>query len=390
MKRVLFVIPGLDHGGTNKSLKNLLGLMDSSGIQVQILALHAAGPYQKDFEQYLLPSVQAMTEAFGTFEKKNGNEPCLAFLQRLWWKLIYVVIYRRVDERLCAAVGRRLKYAKFDTVVAFQESTATVLSAHIPALKRIAWVRCDYKNYLKQRQSRESEENIYIRFDHVICVSEFTAEVFRTFYPGLADRVLSIHNMIDTKAIQSAALESIEDARFRKAAFTLVSVGRFAPEKRFAEIPAMAAYLKKRGIPFVWYIIGDGGSEKAAILNNLEKEKVSDRVILLGEKMNPYPYILSSDVLVCPSFTEACPNVVNEAKILHVPVVAADFPAAKEYIENDVNGIIAPIEQIAPVLAKLFSDKQYYKRLKDGISTFEYDNEEIKKRIEHTIYGETK
>ena len=385
MKRVLFVIPGLGHGGTNRSMKNLIGQIGNGDIDIEILALCGEGIYRDDFEKYLQNSAQAITEALGTLGKRRAKESLLSYLWRVWWKLIYVGLLRRSNEKLNALIGKRLKKINYDMVIAFQESAATGLAIHIPANRHIAWVRCDYENYVNSKKHFESEEPIYAQYDKIVCVSGYTAQVFRDFYPNLKDKVLHIYNMIDDRGIIASSKEKITDDRFVRDGIMLVSVGRFAKEKRFALIPGMCVELKKRGVRFKWYLIGDHGDEKPVILERIKEYGVEDSLILLGEKANPYPYIAQADILVCTSYTEACPNVVNEAKILHVPVVAADFPSAYEFINHGENGFIVPVEEMASVLIDLCEKKEKLKKVKDGISGFVYDNAQIKKQISELI-----
>lgn len=385
MKRVLFVIPGLSHGGTNRSLKNLIGRIGNIGIDIEILALCGDGLYREVFQKYLHNSVQVITEALGVLGKRRAKESFLSYLHRVWWKLIYVGLFRRANDKVYTLIGKHLKRMNYDTVISFQESVATGLAIHIPANRHIAWVRCDYSNYVNSEENFESEEPIYAQYDKIVCVSRYTAQVFKEFYPNLKDKVLHIYNMIDDKGIIASSKERISDDRFVREGITLVSVGRFAKEKRFSLLPGIVAEMKKHGVSFRWYLIGDHGDEKPVILERMKEFGVEDSLILLGEKANPYPYIAQSDILVCPSYTEACPNVVNEAKILHVPVVAADFPSAYEFITNGENGFIVPVEKMANLLIDLCERQEMLKKVKDGISAFVYDNHQIEKQIHELI-----
>ena len=385
MRKVLFIIPGLEHGGTNRSMKNLLGRMDYNDIQIEILSLCSSGIYYNDFEKHLQKEIQPITEALLTFGRRRSYESILSYLQRLWWKFVYIGFFKRSNDKIYTLLGRRLQKMNYDVVIAFQEGIATDVGAHISAHTHIAWVRCDYANYVQKKPCFKSEEALYSKYDKVICVSQYTARVFGEFYPGLHERILPIYNMIDTDSIVKLANSEIDDECFLKANMTLVSIGRFAPEKRFTAIPAIAGCLKKAGILFKWYIIGDGGTEKSKIVEKIQENNVQDCLILLGAKKNPYPYIAQSDILVCPSYTEACPNVVNEAKILHVPVVAADFPSAYEFITHGENGFIVPVEEMANLLIDLCEKKEMLKKVKDGISGFVYDNHQIEKQIHELI-----
>ena len=182
--------------------------------------------------------------------------------------------------------------------------------------------------------------------------------------------------------IIKSSKENTDDVRFANDKFTLISVGRMDIVKRFVCIPEIARKIKEQGCSFRWYIIGAGGTEEEKVRSEIEKNGVSEQVVMLGAKNNPYSYIARADVLVCPSITEACPNVVNEAKILHVPVVAADFPSAPEYIENKVNGIISPIDRIADEVVELYNNEEFYAKIKTAISGFEYLNDGIRQQLD--------
>ena len=118
-------------------------------------------------------------------------------------------------------------------------------------------------------------------------------------------------------------------------------------------------------------------------MRNVALCEVGDCVIYLGEKDNPYCYIRNSELLVNTSLSEACPYVINEAKILHKPVVCTDFGSAEEFIENGVNGYISPIESIHEPIISLIKNQELYDKMVSNISDFVYDN----KRIINQIVG---
>ena len=388
MKKILFVIPGLNHGGTNRFLKSVIFCNDHKKYSINILAMETNGFYYSSFEQYLLKAETTLVSSITSFKKRDNAEPILHFVLRLIYKLVFKLFYHGNIQSYSELINRKIAKKSFDVIIAFQEGIASEVASYFAAEKRIAWVQCDYNNY-QILSGHPDETSIYAKFHSIVCVSDYTASVFRSIYPSLSDRVVGIHTLIDTEGIKRDAAKP-ENTHMEGDIFKLISVGRMDPVKRFSYIPSMAAEMVKHGCVFRWYLVGAGGSEYEKVKEEIRKLDVEDYVVLLGAKNNPYPYIAAADVLVCPSLSEACPNVVNEAKILHVPVVAADFPSAKEFIENDVNGVIAPIERIPAVLTKLISDKQYYQRLHDGISTFEYDNEVIKRRIEILFDGENR
>jgi glycosyltransferase involved in cell wall biosynthesis len=162
---------------------------------------------------------------------------------------------------------------------------------------------------------------------------------------------------------------------------TLLSVGRFGPEKRFPLIPSIASQLKARGLNFLWFIVGDG-DEKSAIQKNISLHNVADCVILLGAKSNPHFYIKQADLLVSLSSSEACPRVIIEALILGTPVLSSNFPSIYEYLDDGLYGRIAPIENFPDAIAQLLTDKPLYNRLKSNLKNYSFDNTSLIKQLE--------
>ena len=105
----------------------------------------------------------------------------------------------------------------------------------------------------------------------------------------------------------------------------------------------------------------------------------------MGLKTNPHYYIKNADLLVSLSISEACPRVINEAKILHVPVVCTNFDTAKEYIDNMKNGFISPIDEIKHSILKIIQNEELKNNIIANISKFHFDNDDILKKINEVL-----
>lgn len=367
MKRVLFITSGLKHGGVNKSLLSLLKVMDNSNFEVEVFSLYQSGPYMEKFSSYNLISIQNEMPKYLRYDSSRGNNISTDTYLRIMMHFF--------PQYYCKRFGTILSSRSYDIVVSFQEGFTSIFATYVKAKKHIAWIHCDYSRYLQQ--ARKNEESTYRKYDVIVAVSQYTAEVVKNILPSVDEKVQAIHNVMDSKDIRLMSKEEIDDDRFVKKKLTIVSIGRMDPVKRFSYIPSMAKKMKEAGIQFRWYIIGDGGGEKLEIQKKIEAFDVMEEVILLGEKNNPYPYVGQSDLLVCPSSSEAYPNVINEAGILHIPVVAADFPSANEIFESGISGIICPIEIMAETLIDLYFDSEKYEALLDRARKFSYDNRKI-------------
>ena len=61
---------------------------------------------------------------------------------------------------------------------------------------------------------------------------------------------------------------------------------------------------------------------------------------MTGSQDNPYPYIKSSDLLVCASYFEGYNLTVAEALILGTPVLSTNCAGPNEILDNGKYGLI--------------------------------------------------
>ena len=148
-------------------------------------------------------------------------------------------------------------------------------------------------------------------------------------------------------------------------------------------IPHIAADLISKGLQFRWFIIGGGSTEEMVVVNEaINKANVADVVVQLGIKTNPHYYIKNADLLVSLSSSEACPRVINEAKILGTPVVCTNFDTAFEFITHGIDGFICPIDGIWEHIATIMQDQQLYHSIVEAIQNFSFDNASLLRAID--------
>lgn len=381
--KVLIVVPGLHNGGTITSLKNLLPKLNRKKYSIDVFPIN------------ILEGTNF--EAISQFANVVGlDNPNKVISKKFHIKYVLLCFIRYIKKFLCflgvdlspmmfRRVVNSLKKNNYDLIIAFQEGQATLLVSLFKDVKKVAWVRCDYSRIVTSAKIKKKSEKIYRNIDKIICVSGFTKDVFVQIHPDCSDKTIGLHNIISDDAIINKSREKIvDDIKYFNSDFTIVSVGRLDPVKQFEKIPLIASYIKKEGLSFKWLIIGDG-SDKEKISDSITKNNVEDTVVLLGNRNNPYPYIAKANILVCTSSSEACPNVINEAKILSVPVVSTNFGSVHEFIDNGINGVISPLETIALEIIRLMKDSQWYDKIKGSITTFKYENEKLLAQLEKEI-----
>lgn len=371
MKRVLFVVPSLDVGGTVSSLISIIEHLKED-YEINIFALSHDNSSNIPFKEKILKRNIIVHSYYTNIKKAHGIEKICILLLKVFFKLC-ATLGVEVERFFCKI--NRAKYKKYDTVIGFQEGAATRYVSYMQNAHKLAWVHCDYQNY----SSSGLELHIYERFNSIICVSEYTASTFLCVYPSLCDKVKAIHNLMNISHIKKMSEYLIPDKRFDNSVFTIISVGRIDKVKRFEYIPEIACSLKQNGCLFKWYIIGPAVCQFTYnnLMSNIKKYNVEDIVVCLGSTPNPYPYFNSADLLVSLSYTEACPMIFNEAKILNLPILSTDFGSSYEFIQNGDYGIIVPFQKIQEVLERLIIDNTLYEGLKSNMIKVEYNNDKI-------------
>ena len=216
---------------------------------------------------------------------------------------------------------------------------------HILAQKKVCWIHTDYT---KIDVNAELELSVWQSYDNVVSISEDVTKTFSSVFPSLKDKIVEIGNILSPEFVRSRA-EMIPECEIEKEMATvegrlnLLTIGRYSPPKKLEEIPAICRGILEHGIDITWYIIGFGASNEY-IRKEIEKEGMQDRVILLGKKENPYPYIKACDWYIQPSRYEGKSVVVREAQILGKPVMITNYPTAASQINHCVDGVIVPMD----------------------------------------------
>lgn len=368
-KNILFILSGYHHGGTNKSLQNMLSLLDNESYNFFLFTTNKDDYYKDVFNTYNI--IKCPSFLFHYCNSSNLTFKLLRYINRFFFNKIYNNLIKKTVQEI------EKKYI-FDKVVAFEEGYPKNIAKYFKC-KKIAWIHCDYKlynNMFSPNLKKEYED--YSKFDNIICVSKVATKSFNSFFPQLSHKVDYIYNLLDIETIQKLSKFKIdfEDVN----CFKIISIGRLVPVKQFEIIPKIVNEILRinNHIKFKWYIIGDGeSSTKEKIFLEIKKYNVENFVFCLGSKDNPYPYIKSSHLLVSTSFSESCPYVINESIILGIPVVVSNFESAFELVKHE-NGIISAVKDMPALLFKIISNTNgMYDDMKDKASSVTYDNSHI-------------
>lgn len=391
--KILIVVPAFDNGGTITSLKNILPKIDRERCEIDVFPITNSGPNYDSVAQF----------AHIIGERIDGKETDTYSFKETAYRSAFKIV-KSFKKLLCGfgydpsllffrKVVKKLQKNKYEEVIAFQEGQATRFVGLFSGVRKVAWVRCDYSKIGEDVINTDIKEETYSKIDRIICVSDYTRSMFIKTITSVGHKTIAIHNLISIKTIVNKGGLVPDDVSFDNClSLRFVSIGRLAPVKQFSLIPEIAYSLKKKGLDFCWFIIGGDDSDKELIELNIEKYDVADCVKLLGNKNNPYPYIKKADALVCTSLSEACPNVLNEAKILGTPIVSTQFGSVGEMMTDGVEGLVTSIEKMDEAIFRLFEEEGLYKKIKANLSNYRYDNnlilEKLNKETSLRFYNE--
>lgn len=350
-RKVLFFIDSLTYGGAEKSLISLLPLLDYSKVQVDLMLVGRGG----GFEQYVPKDVRIVDIQRSWSPSFRLGQFCFSILRRL-------MKTRHGAEVKWMAMHRMYKdwTTEYDVAVAYQQGFPTYYVAEkVRAKKKYAWVNADIKS---AGYDETFNRHFYESYDLVVPVSDVLCDLMKQTAYVNPQKLFTVYDILNVDLIRQMSLEKVEGLTLQGS--TIVTTGRLALPKNYLLAVETAALLKQRGLDFVWYFVGDG-PERGHIEEAIKRHALEEQVKLVGLTPNPYPYMAMADVYVQTSSFEGFGLTLNEARILHRPVVSTNFPVVYNQIRDGENGLIAEMtpESVADKILMIVNDEALRNRL---------------------------
>ncbi|WP_312343541.1 glycosyltransferase [Chryseobacterium binzhouense] len=224
-------------------------------------------------------------------------------------------------------------------------------------------------------------------FNHMIYCSQKIKDMMHEEYPELDfPKESVIINAIPIEEIKQKAAEIIYD--FPDAEKVFISVGRLHTRKGFHKLIKAHSRLIKDGYSHTIIIIGDG-EEKMNLQKMIRDYSVEETFFLLGNKMNPYPYLKKADYFILPSESEAWPLVIAESLILQKPIIATNTGDVSQMIYHEKTGYLINYntEEMYNSMKKFMTEPQYVEKIRENLADIEqqFDNEKIFNAVENIL-----
>lgn len=318
MKKVLYLIPNLAHGGAEKVLVNLANNMDKTKFDVTVQTLFDVGVNR----QYLNSDVKYI----GGFKRMpRGN----TYVMKLF-----------SPEKLFKYFIRD----NYDIIVSYLEGpTARIVSGCTnPNTKLVSWIHIEqHTKELASKSFRSYKEALdcYSKFDRTVCVSDTVKDDFKSIF-DTKKPVEVLYNTNESEKIKKLSDEKVDDVNFSKDIINIISVAKIVPSKGYDRLMKIHKKLIEKNIKNHIYILGIG-EEKEKYEKYLTENNLTDTFTFLGYRDNPYKYVKKADLYVCSSRREGFSTAVTEALIVGTPVVSTNCSGAYELLgENNEYGIV--------------------------------------------------
>lgn len=181
------------------------------------------------------------------------------------------------------------------------------------------------------------------------------------FADGHPEKVRMVYNGYPLKSFTKAAVSM-------KPPFRILSLGRFARFKGYDVLLQAAKILENQGMDFRLTMAGAGpGGPRLRWLR--WRLGLTDRVSFPGYVTHDRVTELfqAADIFVMPSVIhstgerDGIPNVVMEALLHRVPVIATELPAVTEVIRNGETGLVVPpgdAKSLADAIRQMTADRE--------------------------------
>ena len=389
MKKVLFVMLSLYNGGAEKSLVNLLNELPEDKYEVDLLLFRPEGLFLNQVPAYvnILEIPETLKRLFGPINKSGKYMipkvvstffAALAEKKYKWrrayrWNHCYTNLIEPLEKQYDVAVG----YTSNEVLYFLNEK--------VNASRKLVWIHNDY---IAAGHPPAYDYPHLCKMGGIVTISETCKQILDDLFPDLKERIYNIPNITSSQVVRRRA-DAFVPEEYGAEDYNILSIGRLSEQKGFDFAIQAAAILKQRGRQFSWFIIGDGPLEKQ-LREQIDALDVTDRVHLIGIRENPYPYIRNCSLLAQTSRYEGKSVVLDETKILGVPILATDYPTVRDQILDGMEGMIVPMaaEGIADGIEKMMQNPAIGGEIRTYLADHEYGNQAEVQKYMKLIDGE--
>lgn len=334
---LLFVIPSLTAGGSEKVISELANYFASSNYSVSLIVFSAS----KDLPFYSLsPKIN------------------LFYLNILNRYNTYNIFYRftNIIKRVMCLRKVIIKLSP-NVIISFIDTTniTTLLATYRLSIPVIVSERIDPKyhkipvlyNYLRLITYKMAK-NIVMQ---TVSSANYFPDTFRNYI----------------KIIPNVVAQQVACYKLNKQVKNIVAVGRLVAQKDHQTlIKSFATLIEIMPDSNIILTIYGSGPEKQHLEQLIVSLNLQNNIYLPGVTKDIISAIKTADLFVFPSLYEGFPNALCEAMAVGLPVIASDCSGNKDIIQDVVNGRLFPVgnvQALCNIMQELINNAKERERL---------------------------
>ena len=318
-------IPDFAELGAQRVAINTANGLSRRGYQVRVVVFDGRGA----FRRYLDDRVDVLV-----LGERAWNVP--KFRVVLW-----LLIYLRLLPR------RRRVLISFSPI--------TNLLVLLPRLLMPRFIRCIIQEHAYQSVALKDRSatpwwielfyrlllvRLYSRADCFLTISEAIRRDFIDSFGIPRDKTQVIANPLDVAQIGRLSKHDVQGFAFAPGVPYLIGVGRLVGQKNFSRLVRIFAEVRALGRDVRLVLVGSG-PEDESLHELVHRLGLDDVVHFSGFQINPYAWMARSTLFCLTSNWEGLPQVIAEAMICGVPVVARACPSGpEEMIVDGATGVL--------------------------------------------------
>ena len=398
-KTLIFVTHSLVCGGVERALLSILSVLPEEKFDITLLLTEKTGLLLSEVPAHV-KVLEVPFAPLDRYELKHGRVPTLKFClahfhwihaaRMLWMRFVWAIRGRKgnYNLRVIRDMMKRVNVKQMPTQSDFAFAYAggllvgsivhDLIHAPVTAIwchneNEIGWMQSDvYPALHAQFAHRFATGQMAIRLNEVLKAPHYET------LPHYVDPDL-YHRMAEA---DFGFTDSYKGLR-------ILTVGRLTNQKGIDEAIRMACRLMTDGVEFRWYVVGEG-EDHEQLQKQIDESDIGGRFVLLGQKLNPYPFFGQCDVYAQPSRWEAFCLTVAEAKAFCKPIIATDFVGATEQLIHGKTGLIVPLgnwDRFYEELKELLCDETLRTHFSNELARISYNTTSEVRSIWKAILG---
>lgn len=370
MKKILFITQNMKMNGANKSLINLLNVIDKEKYEIDLFAFTHDGILSEcipngvrliEEEKYMRYFANSMSDIFksanligkiirclSAFEKKITGCPTDPYTKFILWKL-----------------SSKIKN-EYDVAIAWNEGAChKFLVEKVKAKVKIGWCHIDDEAW---PHHYKLQKKYFPKLDYICTVSKRCKTALLNRYNIPENKIKIIRNIMPIQLMQNAAQLPFDLFDFNQ--INILTITRNESIKNNSDAIDAAKKLHEKGLNIHWWILGSGFLDEQYDMKN-------EYLTFLRPVKNPYVYLKNCDIYVQTSYPgEAWGMGINEAKIFKKPIVVSKTEVFKEQIIDNETGLVYnhTVDDLTEKIMFLIDNKCLIDNIKNNLEAEDWSN----------------